>query len=54
MRYLTAHLYRRLMTRGRIIGLTALASVPALVFVRELTVVRLSVCIMFFLLSLRT
>ncbi|MDH3190374.1 MAG: ABC transporter permease [Acidimicrobiia bacterium] len=33
MRYLTAHLYRRLMTRGRIIGLTALASVPALVFV---------------------
>lgn len=33
MRYLTGHLYRRLMTRGRIIGLTALASVPALVFV---------------------
>lgn len=33
MTYLIAHLYRRLMRRGRVIGLTALSSVPALVFV---------------------
>lgn len=32
MIHLVAHLYRRLLSRGRLIGLTALASVPALVF----------------------
>lgn len=33
MTHLVVHLYRRLMRRGRLIGLTALSAVPALVFV---------------------